>query len=105
MQIEDIHAHIRERKIKWTTHVTERLQERGIYPSDIRVCLFAGEIIENYPEDYPYPSCLVLGLTQTNTPLHVVVSLGMGRLWIITAYVPSGDKWQDDWRTRQKGEL
>ncbi len=100
MRIEEIQALLRARRIKWTTHVMERLQERGVHPSDIRVCLSGGEIIESYPDDYPYPSCLVLGYTQTNIPVHVVASIGMGMLWIITAYVPSGEKWKDDWRTR-----
>ena len=102
MQIEDIKALLRARRIKWTTHVMERLQERGIHPSDIRSCLSGGEIIEDYPEDYPYPSCLVLGYAQADIPLHVVVSIGMGMLWVITAYVPSCEKWNDDMRTRRQ---
>ena len=32
-----------------------------------------GEIIEEYPNDYPYPSCLTLGNLNTKWPLHVVV--------------------------------
>lgn len=32
-----------------------------------------GEIIEEYPNDYPYPSCLTLGNLNTKCPLHVVV--------------------------------
>ncbi|MEG0508035.1 MAG: DUF4258 domain-containing protein [Eubacterium sp.] len=31
-----------------------------------------GEIIENYPKDYPNPSCLILGYLFTDIPLHVV---------------------------------
>ncbi len=102
MQMVDIQALMYARRIKWTAHVMERLQERGIHPSDIRSCLSAGEIIEEYPDDYPYPRCLILGYTQAGTPLHVVVSIGMGLIWVITAYVPSGEKWKDDLRIRRQ---
>ncbi|MBM4121748.1 MAG: DUF4258 domain-containing protein [Nitrospira sp.] len=34
--------------------------------------LNVGEIIETYPEDSPYPSCLILGRTVTERPLHIV---------------------------------
>ncbi|MFG6337693.1 MAG: DUF4258 domain-containing protein [Lachnospiraceae bacterium] len=31
--------------------------------NDIIFCIHEGEIIEQYPDDYPYPSCLILGFT------------------------------------------
>jgi hypothetical protein len=34
--------------------------------------LDAGEIIEEYPDDQPYPSCLILGRTRAARPLHIV---------------------------------
>lgn len=36
--------------------------------------LETGEIIEEYPQDRPYPSCLILGRTAEGRPLHVVCS-------------------------------
>jgi hypothetical protein len=57
-----------------------------------------GEIIEEYPDDYPYPSCLILG---ANTPLHVVCGISELELHIITAYVPDSAKWNDDLKTRR----
>lgn len=36
-------------------------------------CLQTGEIIEEYPDDFPYPSCLVFGHTKENEILHIVV--------------------------------
>ena len=57
-----------------------------------------GEIIEDYPDDYPFPSCLMLGANH----LHVVCGVGAGILWIITAYHPTKDKWEDDLKTRKE---
>lgn len=49
--------------VLWSTHVLERLQERGILRKDVRNAIMTGEIIEHYPLDYPYLylSCLILG--------------------------------------------
>ena len=61
-----------------------------------------GEVIEDYPQNTPFPSCLILEWVK-GKPYHVVASLdetiGMG--YIITAYEPSLDKFQSDFRTRR----
>lgn len=89
-------------KIKWTTHNLMRLQERGINPSDIKFCITNGEIIEQYPNDYPYPSCLLLGISISGKHIHIVAGVGNGYLWIITAYFPSIEKWNEDLKTRKE---
>ena len=88
--------------IKWSTHILARLQERGIHPSDVKRCINTGHIIEQYPNDYPYPSCLVLGCTTNDSMLHVVIGVGEGRLWLITAYYPDSDRWEDDYSHRKE---
>ena len=50
------------RKIKWSIHAAARIQERGISRLDVLNCINNGEIIERYPDDFPYPSYLVFGL-------------------------------------------
>ena len=87
---------------KWTTHVLARLQERGIEPSDIKNCIATGRIIEQYPSDYPYPSCLVLGVTMEEIALPGVVGVGAGYLWLITAYYPDPLKWNEDFSIRKE---
>lgn len=90
------------RAIKYTAHSLMRLEERGIFPSDIRSCIMNGRIIEQYPDDYPYPSCLVLGCTVEERALHVVIGVGAGKLWLITAYYPNSEKWEDDFAKRKE---
>ena len=60
-----------------------------------------GELIEEYPTDYPYPSCLVLGKSVHDKPLHAVIGIGGGYIWIITAYFPDELKWENDFKTRK----
>lgn len=98
--IEEIKSLCRQGKMEWTSHVQQRILQRGIARQDVKEAIISGEIIENYPEDYPFPSCLLLGLNQ----IHVVCGIGAGILWIITAYRPTEDKWESDLKTRKGRE-
>lgn len=102
LTIEDLRILCDKRAVKWTAHVLMRLQERNIHPSDIKNCIMMGEIIEQYPEDYPYPSCLVLGKNVNNQYLHVVLGVGNEQLWIITAYYPNENQWDSNFKTRRR---
>ena len=79
-----------------TAHCIERMSKRGIELSEVKQAIMTGEVIEDYPDDYPYPSALVLG-----NGLHVVAGVGDGRLWLITAYRPDPEQWEVDLRTRK----
>ncbi len=65
--------------------------------------LRAGEIIEEYAQDLPYPSCLVLGRTARGRLLHVVCApvLTEQRLVIITTYEPDPARWDQGFRQRR----
>ena len=65
--VEDIAQHLEKRSLRWTDHIFERLAQRGIRMDDVIVALGNGEIIEQYPNDYPFPSCLVLGHGRTDS--------------------------------------
>lgn len=91
-----------QKKIKWSTHVAMRIQERGISRKDVINCLEKGEIIEDYPTDYPHPSCLVFGYTLDNRIIHVVVGCDEENLYIITVYYPSSNKFHEDMKTRKE---
>ena len=96
--IDEIKSLCQQGKVEWTNHVQQRILQRGISRKDVKEAIIHGEIIENYPNDYPFPSFLMLGINH----LHVVCGLGTGKLWIITAYRPSGDKWETDLKTRKE---
>jgi hypothetical protein len=98
----DLHSLLSAGALRWTDHAVKRLIQRGISQAAVRAVLQSGEIIEQYPSDYPNPSCLVFGMTVENRPLHVVCAVGHHQIWIITAYYPSPDKWEHDYKTRKK---
>lgn len=87
--------------IKWAKHCLERMQERDISISDVESCLRTGKIIEDYPDDFPYPSCLIFGQTKGNKILHIVVGSDNSTLFFITAYFPNTDKFEKDLKTRK----
>lgn len=89
--------------IRMTQHMALRCEERGIEYETIKKAIQNGEIIEQYPSDYPYPSCLIFHRSESNKCLHIVVGLGDGLLWLITAYYPDADEWENDYKTRKAG--
>jgi hypothetical protein len=90
-----------ENTLRWTNHILIRLLQHTISTDDIVCALINGEIIEQYPSDYPFPSCLVLGLSEQKKYLHVVCGIGETELWLITAYYPNIDKWEEGFKVRK----
>ena len=101
ININDIRALCNDETIKATQHFTNRIIKRGIDYDDILYIIMNGEIIEGYPDDYPFPSVLIYGCTADNKPLHTVVGMGGGDIYLITSYWPSLSKWENDYRTRK----
>lgn len=69
---------------------------------DVRAVVDGGEIIKSYPDDTPYPSCLLLGWVNAR-PLHIVAAdaPGIGETIIITAYEPDPAQWEPDFKRRR----
>ena len=73
LEIENIKLYINNKKIKWSEHCANRMFERDISKGDVINTILNGKIIEYYEDDYPFPSCLLLGLDNENIILHVCV--------------------------------
>ena len=102
MTIEDIALLCKKQSLRWTNHILARIFSRGINVDDVVNALTNGEIIEQYPTDYPFPSCLVLGKTRAGKALHVVCGSNGMELWLITAYIPNLNEWTEDFKQRRK---
>lgn len=85
----------------WTHHVLTRMIQRGISREEVKAAIMTGEIIENYPEDYPHPSSLILSGKEA---LHIVCGMTDTELWIITAYRPDPQEWTPDFKTRRENK-
>lgn len=100
--IEELQKYYQQDKVLMTQHSSERCRQRGIKKKDIRHAVMTGEIIENYPEDYPFPSCLIYGCSEDNKIIHLVMSDEGTGSRIITAYYPDEEKWEADFKTRKE---
>lgn len=61
------------------------------------------EIIESYPEDKYFPSFFVRG-THDEIVFHVLFATDIvgDNVRVVTAYLPSPDKWEEEGRRRRK---
>lgn len=89
-------------QIAITEHARQRLIERGIAVNDIIRCIAEGEIIKQYEDDKPFPSCLILGMAVNDCYIHVVVSHDDEFIYLITAYYPDTQVWESDFKTRRE---
>ena len=90
------------KKIALTKHATQRLEERDIKIADIVNGIKTGDIIRQYKDDKPLPSCLILGMSAKNRYIHIVVSHDNNFIYLITAYYPTSKHWENDFRTRKE---
>jgi hypothetical protein len=84
----------------WRKHAAQRMMERSIAREEIIHCAQYGEIIESYPNDYPFPSFLVFEMG--TEPLHIVMALDGDTCYVITAYRPNNQEFENDFKTRKK---
>jgi hypothetical protein len=59
IQIENVIDSINEKRIRITDHADEECQADHLTFDEVYFSVFNGEIIENYADDKPYPSCLI----------------------------------------------
>ncbi len=89
-------------RIVFSRHAVTRMFERSVPRTEVLDVLRAGEIIEEYADDDPFPSRLMLGLVG-NRALHVVAAVGnsSGTCYVVTAYDPDPLLWESNFRTRR----
>jgi hypothetical protein len=83
-------------------HALRQMWRRGIDIEEVRDALRAGAAIEEYPDERPYSSRLVLGWSQ-GRPIHVVAAEGPDEtIIVVTVYEPAREQWEPDFRTRKR---
>ena len=90
-------------RLVFRVHAIQRMFQHHFNEKDIRRSLDSGEVIEEYPDDKPYPSRLVLGWIGRRL-VHLVVADDKDRqeTIVITVYEPEEDKWEADFKRRKK---
>lgn len=103
MDIDNIIEAIRNNRIRITDHADEEAENDQLTFDEIYFSVLNGEVIEDYPDDKPYPSCLIYGKTFSGDPIHSVWAFNEQSQWavLITVYRPDPSQWID-WRKRRK---
>ena len=90
-------------KIILRTHALSRMAQRSISEDDVRRIIESGRTIEEYPNDKPYPSRLVMGWVGSR-PLHIVVADNpeQQQAIVITVYEPDAGRWTASFTRRER---
>ena len=93
-------------KVYYSRHARAEMENEEfgeILEQETYEAVLSVKLIENYPKDVPYPSCLIYGLTRNGRPIHLVCaySESEGIVVIVTAYEPNPEKWFDFTRRKQ----
>ena len=95
--IRDIRAKIAEELFEFSKHAVDQSILRHITVEEIREAFSNGEIIEDYPDDNRGPSCLILGYTKSERPIHIHCSYASRPIIkVITLYEPDQNQWIDN---------
>ena len=92
-------------KVYWSRHAIAELLNDGLMRSEVEKALENCEIIEDYPVAHRLlPDCLVLGRLSKVRPIHAVIAIddANDRIFMVTVYLPSSERWENDWRTRKR---
>ena len=89
-------------RVRWTYHVTMRLQQRGLTAGMLRSAMATLEIIEAYPQDKYLPSYLLRGESDRCVfHAHMAADVEGGNIRVVTLYTPDPDEWDEGLRFRR----
>ena len=94
---------ITKNRFEFSRHALDQSITRDISVTEIREVFSTKiKILEKYPDDKYGPSCLILGFTKSNRPIHIQCSYpSRPILKIITLYEPDSSKWINFSKRRQ----
>ena len=101
--IEAIREKIKQNDFELSKHAVDQSIIRNIRIAEIREAIERGQIIEDYPDDKYGASCLIVGLTTGDRPLHIQCSYPSRTLTkIITIYQPTPERWNYNFTQRKR---
>ena len=75
--------------------------ECNVSTDELIAIISLGEIIEEYPDDEPCPSVLIMGFINA-VAYHTVIAVCRDHIRVITVYIPEQDKWIEYRRRRNE---
>lgn len=97
MDIAEIRQALLTHRVRISDHADEEAVADQLTYDDIRHSALNGEVIEDYPTDQPYPSCLIYERAQHGDPVHSVWAFNAATQWavLVTVYRPDPRRWVD----------
>ena len=94
MDLKKIKEAVLLKSIRITEHAFQELENDSLILRQVTESIHNGEVIENYPNSKPLPSCLILGFFE-NSPIHSVWAYNAisKKATLITVYRPDPLKW------------
>ena len=94
---------VQYRNLVYRIHARQSMFTRSIPDECVEHIIQNGEVIEDYPQAFPFPAKLLLGRCEDRS-IHVVAAEDRDkhRVIVITAYEPTLDRWELDMKTRRK---
>jgi len=94
---------VQYRDLVYRIHARQSMFTRSISDECVEHIVHHGEVIEDYPQAFPFPAKLLLGGCNGRS-IHVVAAEDSGKqlVIVITAYEPNLNKWEPDRKTRRK---
>lgn len=95
IKIEAIIESIKAKRFRITDHADEEANNEGIPLMETLESISTAEIIEQYPDDKPYPSCLILSKLESGDLIHTVWAFNgaTNSSVLITTYRPDPGRW------------
>lgn len=94
--IEFIRGRLREKSVVVSRHADLERTKDGLSIFELEHVLGQCKVLEEYSDDPRGESCLALGYTSNDRPVHCVCGKSsVGSMVLITVYVPSEPKWID----------
>jgi hypothetical protein len=95
------------KSVLFTKHAAFEMENEDlgeIFTRDVYEAVSSAELLREYPEDTPLPSCLLFGWTRNRRPIHVVCGYdaALSRAIVITVYEPLPSIWREH---RERNEL
>ncbi len=90
-------------KIIYRMHAVRRMFERNINEEEVLYAIKNGTAIQEYPNDQPYPSRLLLSI-MNGRPIHTVIAENQkdDEIIVITVYEPDAEQWDKNYERKIK---
>ncbi len=84
---------VQERRIMLSLHAAGEAVAENITRPEIEAVMLDAQLLEDYPDWWLGPACLIYGRTLTGRDLHIVASYSELPVTIVTVYEPRPPRW------------